>query len=88
MASLLTGDRDAARDAFREELAVCRELVARPIACEGLRGLAAVAVAGGDAECAATLVGAAASHRYGEVESLVDARLDAEFFEPAGTRRG
>jgi predicted ATPase/DNA-binding SARP family transcriptional activator len=88
LAALLTGDTDAARDAFREELAFCRELVARPIAWEGLRGLAAVAVACGDSKRAATLVGAAASHRYGEVPSLVDARLDAKFFEPARKRRG
>ena len=88
LAALLTGDTDAARDAFRQELAVCRELVARPIAWEGLRGLAAVAVVCGDSERAATLVGAAASHRYGEVPSLVDARLDAEFFEPERKRRG
>jgi predicted ATPase/DNA-binding SARP family transcriptional activator len=88
LAALLTGDTDAARDAFREELVLCRELVARPIASEGLSGLAAVAVACGDSERAATLVGAAASHRYGEVPSLVDARLGAEFFEPARRRRG
>jgi predicted ATPase/DNA-binding SARP family transcriptional activator len=88
LAALLTGDTVVARDAFREELVLSRELVARPIASEGLSGLAAVAVACGDAERAATLVGAAASHRYGEVPSLVDARLDAEFFEPARKRRG
>ena len=30
LAALLTGDTDAARDAFREELELCRELVVRP----------------------------------------------------------
>ena len=43
LAALLTGDTDAARDAFREELRLCRELVDLPYASEGLRGLAAVA---------------------------------------------
>ena len=44
LAALLTGDTDAARAAFREELKLCRELVALPIAAEGLLGLAAIAV--------------------------------------------
>jgi hypothetical protein len=48
LAALLTGETDAARDAFREELEICRELVALPIASEGLLGLAAVSVVHGD----------------------------------------
>ena len=55
LAALLTGDTDAARDAFREELELCRELVALPIAAEGLLGLAAVAVVDGDLSRAARL---------------------------------
>ena len=44
LAALLTGETDTASHAFREELALCREMVVRPVAFEGLRGLAAVAV--------------------------------------------
>jgi predicted ATPase/DNA-binding SARP family transcriptional activator len=83
LAALLTGDSDAARRAFHEELAVCRELVARPYDIEGLRGLAAVAAVRGDVDRAARLVGAAAAHRHGQSKDPVDARLDATFFNPA-----
>jgi hypothetical protein len=88
LAALLTGDTDAAEHAFREELTRCRELVARPYAAEGLRGLAAVAAVRGDAHRAARLVGAAAAHRYGQPEDPVDARLDTAFFDPARRQRG
>jgi predicted ATPase/class 3 adenylate cyclase len=88
LAALLTGDTDAARHGFREELTLCRELVVRPYAAEGLRGLAAVAAVRGDVQRAARLVGAAAAHRYGQPEDPVDARLDAAFFEPARTLGG
>ena len=43
LAALLTGETDTASQAFREELTLCREMVVRPVAFEGLRGLAAVA---------------------------------------------
>jgi predicted ATPase/class 3 adenylate cyclase len=88
LAALLTGDTDAARRSFREELRLCRELVMRPIASEGLRGLAAVAAVGGDAKRAALLVGAAAATSYGQQQDVVDARLDEHFFEPARIRCG
>jgi predicted ATPase/class 3 adenylate cyclase len=88
LAALLTGDTDAASHAFREELRLCRELVIRPVAFEGLRGLAAVAVVHGDAKRAAALVGAADAHRYDKTEDPVEARLDARFFESARTRCG
>jgi predicted ATPase/class 3 adenylate cyclase len=87
LAALLTGDTDAARDAFRDELALCRELVVRPFATEGLLGLAGVAVVRGDTERAARLVGAADALRC-VPEDPVDARLDAAFFEPARKRCG
>jgi predicted ATPase/class 3 adenylate cyclase len=87
LATLLTGDTNAARDAFREELALCRELVALPFATEGLLGLAGVAAVRGDIERAARLVGAADAHRR-DPEDPVDARLHAAFFEPARTRHG
>jgi predicted ATPase/class 3 adenylate cyclase len=88
LAALLTGDTDAASHAFREELKLCREMVVRPVAFEGLRGLAAVAAVRGDAKRAATLVGAADAHRYDQAEDRVEARLDETFFEPARTRCG
>jgi hypothetical protein len=86
LAALLTGDTDAAAEALREELTLCRELVFLPVACEGLNGLAAVAAVGNDLSRAARLTGAAAAHRYGQPEHRVDARLRASFFEPARTR--
>jgi hypothetical protein len=88
LSKLLTGEADAAGDAFREELTLCRELVILPIASEGLGGLAAIAVVRGDLDRAARLFGAAASHRYGQPEHAVDARLEATFFEPARTLHG
>jgi hypothetical protein len=88
LAALLTGDTDSASHAFREELRLCREMVARPVAFEGLRGLAAVAVANGDDKRAATLVGSADAHRYDQPESPVEARLDEAFFDPARARCG
>ena len=88
MAALLTGETDAASHALREELSLCRAMVLRPVAFEGLRGLAAVAVVRGDDERAATLVGAAEGYRYAKAEDPVEARLDATFFEPARARCG
>jgi predicted ATPase len=88
LATLLTGDTEAARDAFREELELCRQLAARPVACEGLLGLAAVAVVDGDLSRAARLCGAAAAHVYGQQQDLVEARLEATFFAAARMRHG
>jgi predicted ATPase/DNA-binding SARP family transcriptional activator len=86
LAALLTGDTDAARVAFREELELCRQLVALPIASEGLLGLAAVAVVDGDLSHAARLRGAAAARGYGQQQDDVEARLEAVFFATARTR--
>jgi hypothetical protein len=88
LAALLTGETDAARQTFREELTLCRDLVFLPFASEGLAGLAAVSAVHGDDDPAARLLGAAAEHRYGQPNDPIDARLDATFFEPARTRRG
>ncbi len=88
LAALLTGETDTASSAFREELRLCREMVVRPVAFEGLRGLGAVAVVGGDAERGARLVGAADTHRYDTPEDPVEATLNERFFEPARTRCG
>jgi predicted ATPase/DNA-binding SARP family transcriptional activator len=88
LTALLAGDTGTASQAFREELRLCRDLVLRRVAFEGLRGLAAVAVLDGDATRAATLVGAAAAHRYDTPEDPVVARLETAFFAPARTRCG
>jgi hypothetical protein len=88
LAALLTGETDTASHAFRAELELCRDLVVRPVAFEGLRGLAAVAVVDGDDKRAATLVGAADAYRYDQPEDPVYARLDESFFEPAHARYG
>ncbi|HEX6619408.1 MAG TPA: hypothetical protein VF024_07110, partial [Solirubrobacteraceae bacterium] len=88
LAALLHGEADTASRAFREELALCRDMVIRPVVFEGLRGLAAVAVVYGDAARAATLVGAAGAHRYDNNPDSVEARLDEAFFAPARARFG
>ena len=88
LAALLSGDTEAARKAFREQLTLCRELVVLPAAFEGVAGLAAVAVVRDDLDRAARLTGAAAAHRYGETHDAVDARLNATFFKPARMRCG
>jgi hypothetical protein len=88
LAALLSGDTDAAEDAFRDELRLCRELVVLPLASEGLQGLAAVAAVHGDDRRAARLLGAAAEDRLYRPEDPVDARLHTEFFGPARTRHG
>jgi hypothetical protein len=88
LAELLTGDADAARHAFREELMLCRELVDRHYISEGLRGLAAVAAVHGDLRRAARLVGASSAHRYGQPFDVIEARLDASFFDAARARCG
>jgi hypothetical protein len=88
LAALLTGDTDVADHAFREELRLCRELVVLPFACEGLLGLAAVAAVNGNVDRAARLAGAAAAHVYGQSPDIIEARLDAAFFEAARSRCG
>ena len=88
LAALLTGDAGHAAEAFRQELTLSRDLVVLPFACEGLNGLAAVAVLGQDLPRAARLTGAAAAHRYGQPEDRIDARLHARFLQPARTRFG
>jgi predicted ATPase/class 3 adenylate cyclase len=88
LAALLRGEADTASRAFREELALCRDMVIRPVIFEGLRGLAAVAVVADDGVRAATLVGAAEAHRYDNAPGPVEARLDEAFFAPARSRLG
>ena len=88
LAALLRDEAGSAARAFREELALCRDMVVRPVIFEGLRGLGAVAVVGGDGARAATLVGAAEAHRYDNAPGPVEARLDETFFAPARSRLG
>jgi hypothetical protein len=88
LAKLLTGDHDAAREAFREELTRCRELRILPMAPEGLLGLAAVAAVRNDSHRAARLAGAAAAHSYGTLLDEVKARLQTDFLDPARTHHG
>jgi serine/threonine-protein kinase PknK len=87
-AELFNADTAAAREAFREALMLCRELVVLPAASRVFDGLAAVAVLHNDLDRAARLYGAAVAHRYGEPRDAVDARLRATFLDPARTRRG
>jgi predicted ATPase/class 3 adenylate cyclase len=102
LTALLTGETDAAREAFRDELRLSRAFVVLPFApagpvgpagpgtfaSEGLGGLAAIAAVHDDLHRAARLSGAAAAHRYGQPEDALDARLDATFFAPARARCG
>jgi hypothetical protein len=83
LACLLTGDTEAARDAFREELSISRQLAARPLAAEALLGLAAIEAAHGDAVRAAQLLGAATAHRDIVPEDTVADRIDAGRFQHA-----
>jgi hypothetical protein len=61
LAALLTGDSDTARDAFRQELVLSRQLVVPLITSEALLGLAALDAMRGDTRRAARLVGAASA---------------------------
>jgi tetratricopeptide (TPR) repeat protein len=88
LTALLTGDADAARNAFEEELQLCRALVTPPFMSEGVGGLGAVAAACGDLDRAARLSGAASAHRFGQQDDAVDARLHETYFQPARSRHG
>jgi predicted ATPase/DNA-binding SARP family transcriptional activator len=88
LAALFSGDTEAAKRAFREQLELCRDRVFLHLASEGLSGLAAIAAVQDDLDRAARLSGAATAHRYDQLRDLVNARLDATFVEPARTRHG
>jgi predicted ATPase/class 3 adenylate cyclase len=88
LVALLTENPSAAEQAFSEELSLCRELVVRPTAAEGLLGLAAIAARQGADHRAARLAGAAAAHRYGAQQDLVETRLERIYFEPSRRRYG
>jgi hypothetical protein len=89
LVALLGGENRGAAHAFREQLSLCRSLVVRPFAREGLMGLAAVNAQCGDADRAARLAGASGAHRYGDPEGdVIAAKLDARFFQATRTRHG
>jgi predicted ATPase/DNA-binding SARP family transcriptional activator len=88
LTALFCGDIDDAREAFREELALCREHVIMPWTSEGLAGLAAIAALENDLDRAARLAGAAAAHTYGQADDEVDARRRGTFLEPARAQHG
>ena len=87
MAALLSGDLEAARRAFREELRLCRDLGFVPFVFEGLRGLAAIAAEHDHLDRAARLCGAGDRHRHGQPDDAAQAQLDASF-DAARARRG
>jgi predicted ATPase len=83
--ALFADDLDRARDAFEEQLRLCRELVVRHLAAEALGGFAAIAACRGDPERAARLLGAATA--IGPVgDPDVNAQLEEQFFAPARLR--
>jgi hypothetical protein len=80
--ALFADDLDRARDAFDEQLRLCREHVVMHLASEGLGGLAAIAVRRGDPDRAAPLLGAATA--IGSVaDADVNAQLEQRFFAHA-----
>ena len=80
--ALFSDDLVRARDAFEEQLRLCREYVLNYVASEGLGGLAAIATRRGDPVRAARLLGAAsASGPVGDAD--VNAELEERFFAPA-----
>jgi predicted ATPase/DNA-binding SARP family transcriptional activator len=83
--ALFTDDLARARNAFDEQLRLCREVVVKHLAAEGLGGLAAIAARRGDPERAVQLLGAAtATGPVGDPD--VNAQLDEQFFAPARLR--
>ena len=88
MFALLTDDADAARQALRDAMRLCRDLVLRPFVHLALVGLAALDVIYDDIYRAAKLSGAAMAHRYGEPVPADEAKADATFIQPARARYG
>jgi predicted ATPase/DNA-binding SARP family transcriptional activator len=88
LAALFTGDHETARAAFREELEIARELVVRPIASEGLLGLAGLTAGAGDLRRAARLRGASEANMYDQPQDEILARVEATFLRPARERLG
>lgn len=88
MYALLTHDTDAARQALRDAMSLCRDLVIRPFVHLPLMGLATLDATHDDTYRAAKLSGAAMAHRYGEPVPADEARVNATFIQPARARYG
>jgi hypothetical protein len=88
LANLLARDIATASRAFREQLVLCREMMERSAAAEGLIGLAAVSAARGELTRAARLVGASRAHAYGVVQPAVEDLLETAFFADARAALG
>jgi predicted ATPase/DNA-binding SARP family transcriptional activator len=83
--ALKAADVDAAREAFREQLELGRDLVMVHGVCHALTGLAAVAAVNTDLERAARLVGAAGAHGHAEPGDI-SSQLHVGFLKPAEAR--
>jgi hypothetical protein len=88
LATLLAGDIATASRAFHEQLVLCRELMERSAAAEGLIGLAAVSAARGELTRAARLLGASSAHAYGMEQPDVEDLLETGFFADARAALG
>jgi len=87
LAALFTDDLERAKNAFNEQLRICRELVVTHLAAEGFGGLAAIEARTGDLERAGRLLGAAtATGPIGDAD--VNGHLEEQFFAPARARYG
>jgi hypothetical protein len=92
LAALLRGETDAAENALGEALRLSARLGFRSATLTALLGLAAAAAGRGDVGRAARLTGFTAAHRHGVSPgaglSTLQARLEANFLEPARARAG
>ena len=85
--ALFTEDLQRAQTAFEEQLRLCLDHSAKPLAAEGLLGLAAIAACGAQGERAARLLGAAtAAGPLGDPE--VVRQLEERFLAPARSGYG
>lgn len=93
LVALFENQMQSATEAFREQLALCRDSrISHPtLVWEGLSGLAAVAAARGEPELAAKLVGATSAYvdtPLNAAEAPVYDRLTEGFLEPARATLG
>jgi predicted ATPase/DNA-binding SARP family transcriptional activator len=86
--ALFSDDFDRAKDAFEEQLRLCRTHSIRQLAPEALAGLAAIATRQGDPNRAARLLGAATATIPWDADPDLKAQLDEHFFAPARARHG
>ena len=86
--ALFSDDFDRAKDAFEEQLRLCRTHSIRLLAPEALAGLAAIETRQGDPNRAARLLGAATATIPWDADPDLKAQLDEHFFAPARARHG